>query len=74
MVNSHYYANCLGGPQVIRSVLPNRGIVYTGSYKQFDYWERGDADADVMKYTSLIPLILDCKMQNESGQYNNDRS
>ncbi|WP_423819776.1 LuxR C-terminal-related transcriptional regulator [Salinimicrobium sp. TIG7-5_MAKvit] len=48
---------------VIRSVLPHKGKIYTGSYREFGYWER-DTRGD-MCYTSLIPLLGEYELQSE---------
>ncbi|MGB7843270.1 MAG: histidine kinase, partial [Salinimicrobium sp.] len=48
---------------VIRSVLPHRGRIYTGSYQEFGYWsynEKGE-----MHYTSLMPLLKDYTLKSE---------
>lgn len=55
--------NKLRSGSIIRSVLPHKGRIYTGSYKEFGYWER--EDTGVMNYTSLMPLMKDYQMQNE---------
>lgn len=55
--------NKLRSGSIIRSVLPHKGRIYTGSYKEFGYWER--EDTGVMNYTSLMPLMKDHQMQNE---------
>lgn len=40
---------------VIRSVLPFRDRIYTGSYRQFGYWKRNELGE--MQYSSLMPLL-----------------
>lgn len=47
----------------IRSVYTLGKRIYTGSYKEFGYWER-DLKGDLC-YTSLTPLLNDHDMQNE---------
>ncbi len=53
----------LEGGAVIRSVLPHKGKIYTGSYREFGYWEK-DNKGD-MCYTSLIPLLGKYELQSE---------
>lgn len=48
---------------IIRSVYPVGKRVYTGSYREFGYWEK-DEKGD-MCYTSLIPLLGDYDLQSE---------
>ena len=53
----------LDSRSIIRSVLPYRDRIYTGSYKEFGYWKR-DKKGD-MCYTSLISLLGDHELQSE---------
>ena len=53
----------LASGSVIRSVLPHEGKVFTGSYREFGFWER-DSKGE-MCYTSLIPLLGDYELQSE---------
>lgn len=48
---------------IIRSVYPHDGKIYTGSYREFGYWEK-DQKGD-MYYISLIPLLKDYVLQSE---------
>ncbi|HER40352.1 MAG TPA: histidine kinase, partial [Salinimicrobium catena] len=40
---------------VVRSVLPHKDRIYTGSYQEFGYWKRNKKGE--MLYTSLMPLL-----------------
>lgn len=55
--------NKLRSGSIIRSVIAHSGKIFTGSYKEFGFWQR--EDTGVMKYTSLMPLMKDHQMQNE---------
>ena len=48
---------------IIRSVLPYQGKIYTGSYKEFGYWEKDTKG--VMQYQSLISLLGEYELQSE---------
>ena len=48
---------------IVRSVYPYKERIYTGSYREFGYWEK-DSKGD-MCYTSLIPLLGDYDLQSE---------
>ncbi|NJY61746.1 histidine kinase [Salinimicrobium sp. CDJ15-81-2] len=48
---------------IIRSVYPIGNKIYTGSYREFGYWEK-DEKGD-MCYTSLIPLLGEYDLQSE---------
>lgn len=48
---------------IIRSVLPHQGKIYTGSYKEFGYWEKDIKG--VMQYQSLISLLGEYELQSE---------
>ncbi len=48
---------------IIRSVFPYKNRIYTGSYREFGFWEK-DTKGD-MCYTSLISLIGDYELQSE---------
>ncbi|MDT0678030.1 helix-turn-helix and ligand-binding sensor domain-containing protein [Autumnicola musiva] len=47
----------------IRSVYPFQGKIYTGSYREFGYWERDVTGK--MKYTSLMSGLKDKPVQSE---------
>lgn len=53
----------LESQSIIRSVYPHKGKVYTGSYKEFGFWET-QLDGS-MSYTSLTPLMSDFKLQSD---------
>lgn len=55
--------NQLQSGSVLRSVLPHKDRIYTGSYQEFGYWsynEKGE-----FYYTSLISLLKDHPFQSE---------
>ncbi|CAL65346.1 helix-turn-helix and ligand-binding sensor domain-containing protein [Christiangramia forsetii] len=53
----------LQSQSIIRSVYPHEGRIYTGSYKEFGYWET-QVDGK-MVYNSLSPLMSDFDMQSD---------
>lgn len=53
----------LPGKNIIRSVAAINGRVYTGSFREFGYWEPDDAGA--MKYVSLVSLLTGDSIQND---------
>jgi len=53
----------LPGKNIIRSVAAINGRVYTGSFREFGYWEADNTGA--MTYTSLVPLLKDDTLQND---------
>ncbi|MDR5589533.1 helix-turn-helix and ligand-binding sensor domain-containing protein [Christiangramia sp. SM2212] len=53
----------LESQSIIRSVYPHSDRIYTGSYKEFGYWENlPDGD---MAYNSLTPLMSEFNMQSD---------
>jgi len=53
----------LDSQSIIRSVYPHMGKVFTGSYKEFGYWE--PQEDGCMAYTSLTPLMSEFNMQSD---------
>ncbi|MGA8852960.1 MAG: LuxR C-terminal-related transcriptional regulator [Christiangramia sp.] len=53
----------LESQSIIRSVYPYKGRIYTGSYKEFGYWETQENGC--MNYISLSPLMSDFDMQSD---------
>ncbi|WP_300437464.1 LuxR C-terminal-related transcriptional regulator [Christiangramia sp.] len=53
----------LESQSIIRSVYPHKGRVYTGSYKEFGYWET--TKDGTMLYNSLSHLMSEFDMQSD---------
>ena len=53
----------LESESIIRSVYPFRERVYTGSYREFGYWETLPDGS--MNYTSLSPLMEEFNLQSD---------
>lgn len=53
----------LESQSIIRSVYPYKGKIYTGSYKEFGYWET--TDQGCMTYNSLSHLMKEFDMKSD---------
>lgn len=53
----------LESQSIIRSVYPHEGRIYTGSYKEFGYWETQEDGQ--MVYSSLTHLMSNYNMQSD---------
>lgn len=60
---SYFALHELPGKTILRSVACINNRIYTGSFKEFGYWEHDEAGQ--LHYHSLVPLLSDVSLLND---------